>query len=439
MGRILARMRAEMRANWRRVGVDNGLQPGQDGCSRWWTRGHACAGEKRGETVLRFVDESLGSENATDVPFDVAYTHRLRTTRGVFQTDNDTLADLLESTAGGPARVLVLADDGVTKAWPGLEGDVARYVEARPEAMELAGPVMTLPGGEVAKNDPRVLSDVLRAIERAGLCRRSYVVAVGGGAVLDVAGYAAAIVHRGLRLVRVPTTTLAQGDSGVGVKNGVNAFGKKNFLGTFAPAWGIINDGAFLSTLSDRDWRCGFSEAVKVALVKDAAYFDRIESCIEALSNRDDVIGDEIIARSAELHVRHITEGGDAFETTAARPLDFGHWSAHKLEQLTGYAMRHGEGVAIGIGLDTAYSALKGMISESDAERVLACLEGLGFAMYHPTLEDESLLAGLEEFREHLGGELTIALLGGIGRGVDVHEVDADVMRQAIDRLRQTR
>lgn len=384
---------------------------------------------------MRLVEDVMakGEAGRTDVAFDVAFVHRMRVTRGALEAENRTLIDVLEATTGGRARVLAFVDSGVAAAWEGIEEAIGAYAAAHGEAMELAGPVEIVPGGEGCKNDPAVVEGILRAIERGRLCRRSYVVAIGGGAVLDAVGYAAAIAHRGVRLVRLPTTTLSQDDSGVGVKNGVNAFGKKNFLGVFAPAWAVINDEAFLETLSDRDWRCGFSEAVKVGLVKDAALFDRIEQDAGRVSLREMESAVPILRRSAELHVRHITEGGDPFETSKARPLDFGHWAAHKLEQMTGYELRHGEGVAIGVAIDARYSALAGMLSEADAERVAACLDGLGFELGHAALgRVDELLAGIEEFREHLGGELTVAMLGGIGRGVDVHVIDDGLMRRAV-------
>ena len=137
---------------------------------------------------------------------------------------------------------------------------------------------------------------------------------LGGGAVLDAVGFAAAAAHRGVRLVRVPTTTLAQADSGVGVKNGINAFGKKNFLGTFSPPWAVINDEAFLQTLSDRDWRCGIAEAVKVALLKSERFFDQIGEAVPRLRMRDEQALIPIVRRSAWLHLHHITDGGDPFE-----------------------------------------------------------------------------------------------------------------------------
>jgi 3-dehydroquinate synthase len=251
-----------------------------------------------------------------------------------------------------------------------------------------------------------------------------------------MAGYAAATAHRGVRLIRLPSTVLSQNDSGVGVKNGINAFGKKNFLGTFAPPVAVLNDFAFLETLSERDWRSGISEAVKVALIRDAAFFERLEANAQALAHRNARAMEELIYRCAELHVQHISRGGDPFESGSSRPLDFGHWAAHKLEHLTAFGLRHGEAVAIGIALDSAYACLKGMLPEPDWHRIYAMLRTVGFNLYVPELEHPELTEGLTEFREHLGGELCITLLTGIGRSVQAHEIDRDVLYAAVAELR---
>ena len=243
-------------------------------------------------------------------------------------------------------------DKAVSGAWPDLEAS-ARECARKHRWKPLR--TVTIPGGEESKNSPVVLERILQIIHDAGIDRQSYVMVVGGGAVLDAVGYAAAIAHRGVRLVRLPTTTLSQADSGVGVKNGVNAFGKKNYLGVFSPPWAVVNDQSLLSTLSDRDWRCGFAEAVKVGLVKNAALFEDIEAQVGRISERHLDAALPVIRKSAELHLRHITESGDPFELTSARPLDFGHWAAHKLEQMTQFRLRHGEAVAIGVALDTVY------------------------------------------------------------------------------------
>jgi 3-dehydroquinate synthase len=240
----------------------------------------------------------------------------------------------------------------------------------------------------------------------------------------------------------VPTTTLSQCDSGVGVKNGINAFGKKNFVGTFAPPFAVINDFRLLGSLSPRDKRAGYSEAVKVACIRDRKFFETLEGDAAALNDFDADAIRRLIRRCAELHVAHIAESGDPFEFGTARPLDFGHWSAHKLEQLSDFRLRHGEAVAIGIALDVIYSRLKGYLELREAQRVLQLLEKLGFELFAPEvglvdrLQRLHVLEGLEEFREHLGGRLTITMLHAIGTGFETHEIDQGIMGEAIFELR---
>ena len=143
-----------------------------------------------------------------------------------------------------------------------------------------------------------------------------------------------------------------------------------------------------------------------------------------------------IIEQSAVWHLKHITETGDPFEMTTARPLDFGHWAAHKLEQMTWFRLRHGEAVAIGLAVDITYAAMIGMLAQEEADRIIALLEALGFTLWDQAMRDtDELLVGLEEFREHLGGQLTITMLNAIGTPVDVHEIDQHVMVAAIEHL----
>ena len=373
------------------------------------------------------------NEYVITAPFSVPFIHRLRFTENVFSPENPVLDEVLREGSTEPPLAAAFFDKAVAEAWPELEESAREYARAHRWR-----PLQTfmIPGGEESKNSSAVLERILQHINHAGIDRQSYVMVVGGGAVLDSVGYAAAIAHRGVRLVRLPTTTLSQADSGVDVKNGVNAFGKKNYLGAFSPPWAVVNDHSLLSTLSDRDWRCGFAEAVKVGLVKNAALFEDIETQVSRISKRRLYAALPVIRKSAELHLRHITESGDPFELTSARPLDFGHWAAHKLEQMTQFRLRHGEAVAIGLALDTVYSAETGLLAESDSERILDCLSGLGFPLYDEALADtQVLLRGLDEFREHLGGELTIAMLGGIGAPTDIHEIQPAAVRTSIERL----
>ena len=331
-------------------------------------------------------------------------------------------------------RLVVFIDEGVAGAWPDLAEAVSGYAEANAETMQLAAAPEIIGGGEAVKNDPALVTRLQKKMLDLGIDRHSFVVAIGGGALLDMVGYVAATTHRGLRLIRVPTTVLAQNDSGVGVKTGVNAWASKNLLGAFAPPFAVINDSAFLATLSARDRRAGMAEAVKVALIRDGGFFAALEANAEALAAFDASAVNHLVRRCAELHMHQIAYGGDPFESGSARPLDFGHWAAHKLESITDHAVRHGEAVAIGMALDTRYSVAKGFLAAGLEQRVCALLEKLGFDLWHPAMEtrgeDDSLtvLAGLREFREHLGGELTITLLTGIGTGHEVNEMDEAVI-----------
>jgi 3-dehydroquinate synthase len=373
-----------------------------------------------------------------DVPFSVPQVHRLRFTQDVFGREPHVLAEVLEPSSGRAARVQFWLDANVAQAHQGLLGKIRRFAAGYSERLTLTGPVQLVPGGEAIKNDIHVLERMLREFHAARLDRRSYVVVIGGGAVLDTVGFAASIAHRGVRLVRLPTTTLAQGDSGVGVKNGVNLFHTKNWLGTFATPWAVINDAALLETLSDRDFLAGFAEAVKVALLKAPHLFEALCHGGPQIRGRALPVCLPIIRQTVQLHLEHITRGGDPFELLEARPLDFGHWSAHKLESMTGFELRHGEAVAIGVAIDTVYSSLAHGLPPSEAQRVLACLTGLGFTLDHPQLNDaETLFAGFEEFRQHLGGRLTLTMLRAVGQPVDVHEVDRHQMVRAIHTVRQ--
>lgn len=375
--------------------------------------------------------------------FSLAYEFPVAFTRDAFSTDNRTLAELISGARpGAPTLVAFILDEGVLREMPDLKRRIAAYVDTC-SGVALAGPIETIVGGEAAKNDPALLVDLQRRFVEYGLDRHSYVVCIGGGAALDLVGYAAATTHRGIRHIRVPTTVLAQNDSGVGVKNGINAFGMKNMLGTFVPPHAVLNDSAFIDVLPGRDKRAGMAEAVKVALIRDRAFFEWLEEKAEALALFASEPLDKLIRHCALLHMRQIAHGGDPFERGSVRPLDFGHWAAHKLEVLSDYALRHGEAVAIGIALDTRYSVLAGLLPAGEDLRVTRLLTRLGFALWHEAcdMRDDTgalmLLKGLEEFREHLGGDLTITLLRELGTGIEVHSMDPGLIGQSLEWLRR--
>lgn len=366
--------------------------------------------------------------------FSVRYTYNVFFTNQLFSPENALFRDFLKRTETAVAKkIFFVIDEGVDTHHPDLQEQIKDYFVSLP-GYTLVPDIMVVPGGEQVKNTEQQFYDIVRAVDRYGIDRHSYIAAIGGGAVLDLTGYAAAVSHRGIRHIRIPTTVLSQNDSGVGVKNGINFQGKKNFLGTFVPPVAVFNDSFFLTTLSKEEWRSGMSEAVKVALIKDRQFFEWLKDNAVLLAERDMESMQYLVKRCAELHLQHIA-GGDPFEMGSSRPLDFGHWSAHKVEQLSGFTIRHGEAVAMGIALDSAYSFLSGRLEEADARTIVAVLKALGFSVTHPLTEilnDESpVLKGLQEFREHLGGQLTIMLLEAIGKGVEVHELDIALLKKA--------
>ncbi|MBI5724004.1 MAG: 3-dehydroquinate synthase [Planctomycetes bacterium] len=340
-------------------------------------------------------------------------------------------------------RIAFYIDDGVVRSHPGLTDRIKEYFHVRPQQAELCAPPQIVPGGMAAKTNWKIVQDVMWNIGNLHLDRQSYIAAVGGGSVLDMVGFATSIVHRGLRLIRFPTTTLAQADAGVGVKNGMDEHGQKNFVGTFAPPFAVINDFNFLSTQKFEDWLGGLAEAFKVAIIKDAAFFGLLCRLAGRIAKRDEPAMRQIVKRAAIIHLDHIRTGGDPFEFGSARPLDFGHWSAHKIELLSGYRISHGQAVAMGIALDSCYAATQGLISPRELDRIIAAMRDSGLILWSEYLDQRAaggeleILAGLEQFREHLGGELTVTLPKSIGRKVEVHHVNAGAIETALAALRK--
>ena len=372
------------------------------------------------------------------------FNHSVYFTRDSFSANNETLADILQPRRKGQAtKAIVYLDEGILDGMPNLPEQIESYFRSREDRLDLVCPPKFAPGGEPAKNNFQYIEQIWSDLNEYAMCRHSYVIVIGGGAALDMVGFAAATAHRGLRLVRYPTTSLSQGDGGVGVKNGINYFGKKNWVGTFAVPDAVVNDFSFLRSLPSNQKRAGFIEAVKVALIRDRSFFEQIEERADELANFETDSMEQVIRKSAALHLDHIATSGDPFEKGSARPLDFGHWVAHKLEQLSDFRIGHGDAVAIGLAVDLLYAARIGLVKEATSRRIIELIERLGFTTYDPILhevddQDTSVIVkGLDEFREHLGGELTITLIQGIGEGVEVHAMDKMHIKSSLDELRQ--
>lgn len=374
--------------------------------------------------------------------FSVPFSFPVVFTRGLWQPDSQLFAGLVgRLEPSRQHRLLVAIDEGLAASTPSLIPGITAYVAAHSGQLALVAPPVLVPGGEVSKNDLAHTLRLLELINTHGIDRQSFIVAIGGGAALDTISFAAATGHRGIRVIRIPSTVLAQCDSGVAVKNGVNMFGKKNFVGTFAPPFAVINDLDLLETLSRRDRIAGVSEIIKVALLKDAGLFATIETLAPRLAaGQLDALAD-VIRPSLEWHMRHICTTGDPFEMGSARPLDFGHWAAHKLESITSSRIRHGEAVAIGMALDIRYAVLAGFLPANIAARINALIAATGLPMWDAAMQHRnatgelSLIEGLREFREHLGGELHITMLRDIQSPFEVTEMDLALVTQAMTDL----
>lgn len=367
----------------------------------------------------------------------MAYNYPTIFTTRVFDTENETLVTTLERLNEGRRHRVVFYVDAAL-ATPLLIEQIEAYCAAHSSVINLAAPVKVVSGGFEIKNNPDFIISTLKELGELHIDRQSFVVVIGGGSVIDAVGLAVALLHRGARLIRMPTTVLGQDDAGVGVKNGIDFNGQKNFMGCFAPPFAVINDLAFLTSLGDEDWFGGFAEAVKVSIIRDESFFEQLEQAAPALCARDLSVAKQIIHRSAELHLRQISKGGDPFEFGSARPLDFGHWAAHRLEVISGHELGHGYAVSIGIALDTIYAQKQGLITELESNRIQALLSALKLPLYSKWLEarDENggllLIKGVEDFREHLGGQLNITLPTTIGKAIEVHELDCALVEESI-------
>lgn len=374
-----------------------------------------------------------------ELSFSVPYEYSVVFTQGVFSVGNKALRNVLVGLAP-PVRVLFAVETGVADLNPGLVDAITAYCDANADVIAQAGAPLLLPGGEESKTMTSVLK-VCEALASRHLCRHSCLAIVGGGAFLDICGLAAGLFHRGMRQVRIPTTGLSQCDSGVGVKNGVNAFDVKNLLGTFAPPCAVINDADFLHSLTQEMRTAAACEAVKVAMIKDAVFFDFLTRNATAIANGEEAPVRGMVRRSAEIHAHHIATNGDPFESGSARPLDFGHWAAHHLEMLSHGTVPHGIAVGMGMLIDTLYAVRTGIAPASVFTALQNVLRELRLPFQARFLNKRAgdghllILDGIDAFREHLGGTLQITLPTAIGAKIEVDSIDRDIMTDVISTL----
>jgi 3-dehydroquinate synthase len=376
--------------------------------------------------------------------FTVSFDYPVYFSRDIFHPENPLLASVVDRRKElRRHRLKVFIDSGIVESGKDFPQRVRAHMESRPESLKMEGAMEIVPGGARAKSDRNLVRHIMSTLADSHLCRQSYVLAIGGGSVLDMVGLAASLVHRGVRLIRAPSTVLAQNDAGVGVKNGIDDYGMKNFAGTFSPPFAVLNDFRLLGTLPIKHWIGGIAEAFKVAIIRDPDFFDFLCQNAEKFAQRDAAAIETTIKRCAMLHLEHIRNSGDPFEFGSARPLDFGHWSAHRLEILSEHRIGHGQAVAIGIALDTCYAHRMGMLTAQEQDSVIDALETTGLPFFSDILERRNangsleILKGLDDFREHLGGSLNVTLPTAMGRKIEVHEMDKSVIIEAIAYLKQ--
>ena len=388
------------------------------------------------------------TDNSSEMPIEFQYTQQISVnfkysvmfSDSIFDSSNKTFRNVIQNDGSKNKRkVFFILEKNIINLYSTIISDIKAYCEKNSDILSITSEPQGIEGGEALKSRDTI-SFLCSLIAENSLCRQSYIVIIGGGAFLDTVGFAASIVHRGIRQIRIPTTVLSQNDSGVGVKTAVNMHGIKNFLGTFAPPYAVINDSNFLKSLPYRDWASGVPEAFKVAMIKDKDFFYWLCEHCKEISQRDLKTMKYLIRRCAELHLNHIATSGDPFEFGSARPLDFGHWSAHKLEMLTNGKIRHGEAVGIGLLIDTLYAVKKGYTEQNIFDKLLDSLQTLNLPIFNKhLLADENgtykILTGIEEFREHLGGELHITMPKGIGEKIEINEIDDDIIIESIKYL----
>ena len=343
-----------------------------------------------------------------------------------FAKDNTALADTLRAVTGSEApRIMLIADKNVVQHTEGLGTKIGRYVKTH--GIELADSPVVLPGGEKLKCDNmhsayRVAASAVEA--RIGT--EGCILALGGGAILDIASWAAAQVRGGIKIVRMPTTVASMIEAGFADNAALDCAGIKDALRLPCDPAAVVIDTRFASTVLDGVWRAGYCEAVRIAAVADADLVGRLADMAGDYRERDD--GAMVEAVNGAIAARRKCGG-----------TDFGLWSAMRLEAMSGYKLPHGYAIAIGIAVDTAYAQLRGLITEQERAVVMRSLEECGAmdgALHSRYLvaQTESTMRGLDAWRLTTGDEV-IPLPNGLGASV-AEKVDRETMKQALNMIK---
>lgn len=297
---------------------------------------------------------------------------------------------------------------------------------------EYAPAELVLPAGEQAKSSDNWLA-ILDKLAAVGAQRDATVVALGGGVIGDLAGFAAASYMRGIRVVQAPTTLLAQVDAAIGGKTGFNLAAGKNLVGAFHQPAAVMVDVESLATLDERDYLAGLAEVVKYGAIRDADFVDWLEDNVDPMLQRRADVLETAVARS----VQHKIEVVEADEREAGQRalLNFGHTFGHAIETATGYTRyRHGEAVAIGMHLAARLSARLGMIVDEDAQRLARLLTSLGLPTDPPAdVEAKELLRHMHLDKKNRGGRIRLILLDALGAAIIRDDIEPNLLLELLE------
>ena len=376
--------------------------------------------------MQRFDDDDDALKTVTVNLGDRAY--RIDVGRGAWSGLAGRLRAALDGSWAGRScrKALIVTDDHVS-ALP-----YPRLVRESLGSLGIEAEIAEVPSGEASKGLATAagLYDRLIAM-RAD--RHTLIVAVGGGVIGDLGGFVAATFARGLPLWMVPTTLLAQVDSSVGGKVGVNLPQAKNIVGAFHQPIGVWIDTETLNTLPDRELRCGLAEVVKYGAILDAAFFSELETNAEAILKRAPAALQRIVVRSCELKAEVVTK--DEREETGLRAvLNFGHTIGHAVEAVAGYGgdFEHGEAVAVGMVAESRLAERLGWIDAESTERLIRLLDRFGLPTTLSGLEPDSLLDAMSRDKKNQGGRIRLVLPRSIGRVELTDEATADQLRDLL-------
>jgi 3-dehydroquinate synthase len=283
---------------------------------------------------------------------------------------------------------------------------------------------------EAAKN-LRSVENIARSLSRAGADRRALLMAVGGGMVGDVAGFAAATYLRGIALAHVPTTLLAQVDSAIGGKTGVNLPEGKNLVGAFYPPRLVLSDPRVLVSLPGREFRGGLAEVIKYGVIFDAKLFAYLEANMETILRRDAAALDYIIPRCAEIKAAVVSK--DEREAGLREILNFGHTFGHALESVTGYRVyQHGEAIAWGMRCAALLGLVARITTERDAARIIALSARIGPLPAWPKVGVGELIAAMRADKKARAGILRFVLTPGIGKARSYDRISEELVRRVL-------